>query len=281
MSGALCSVCGVVLAKFWLDQGIELHPTCDRSAMFEAIPGADPLKHELTQIILWADEHSERSMQGPPGPSELGDPCDRKLGMKIAGLPKINMAMDPWAAIVGTSIHAWIEGAVLAYQRAGMGQDWLTEQTVQVDPMIYGHADLYQISRKRVVDVKSYGTTVHAKLKKGEVPPGYKPQVMLYGMGYENSGIPVEEVSLFFVPRAGWLSDAMVFTWPYDRAIAQAALDRMYGLAGRLIELDIMNQPQRWDDIQATPSGQSCAYCPFFRPTEPGHGPDASGCPGR
>jgi hypothetical protein len=191
------------------------------------------------------------------------------------------MAMDPWAAIVGTAVHAWIEDAVLAYQRAGMGSDWLTEQTVQVDPMIFGHADLYQISRKRVVDVKTYGSTMHAKLKKGDVPPGYKTQLQLYGMGYENSGIPVDEVSLYFVPRAGWLSDAMVFTYSYDRAIAQAALDRTYAIAARLMELDIMNQPQRWIEIEATPSGQSCAYCPFFQPRDVDLGPDASGCPGR
>jgi hypothetical protein len=249
--------------------------------MFEAIPGADPLKFELSEIILWADRHSERSLQGPPGPSELGDPCDRKLGMKIAGLQKVNMSMDPWAAIVGTAVHKWIETAVLAFQAAGMGSDWLTEQTIQIDPMIQGHADLYHIPSQRVVDVKTYGSTMAAKLKKGEVPEGYFKQLQLYGMGYENSGIPVKQVSLYFVPRAGWLSDAKIFTYPYDRSVAQAALDRMYGLAYRLMELDIVNQPQRWLEVPATPSGQGCTYCPFFRPSEMDIGPSDNGCPGR
>lgn len=281
MSGELCSVCGVVVDRFWLDQGIDLHPTCDRSAMFGTLPHADPLKQELAEIILWADGHSDRSLQGPPGPSELGDPCDRKLAMKIAGLPKINTAMDPWAAIVGTAVHAWIEKAVLKFQAAGMGSDWLTEQTVQVDPMIQGHADLYQISRKRVVDVKTYGSTMHTKLKKGEVPEGYITQLQLYAMGYENSGIPVEQVSLYFVPRAGWLSDALVFTYPYDQDRAKKALARMYELANRLLQLDILNNPHRWLEIPATPTGQGCAYCPFFRPSEADLGPDSTGCPGR
>jgi hypothetical protein len=249
--------------------------------MFEPIPGADPLKFELTEIILWADRNSERSLQGPPGPSELGDPCDRKLAMKIAGLEKVNLAMDPWAAIVGTAIHAWIERAVLRFQAAGQGSDWLTEQTLNIDHMITGHADLYQISRKRVVDVKSYGSTMASKLKKGEVPEGYFKQVQLYGMGYENSGIDVNEVSLFFVPRAGWLSDAKVFSYPYDRSVAQAALDRMYRIGGRLLELDITNHPDRWDQIPATPSGPSCAYCPFFRPVDDGSVAGMWGCPGR
>ena len=67
-------------------------------------PHATALKHELSQVILWNEHNAPRSLQRAIGPSELGDPCDRKLAYRIAGIEPVNFG-DPWPAIVGTSIH--------------------------------------------------------------------------------------------------------------------------------------------------------------------------------
>jgi hypothetical protein len=247
---------------------------------FQDVPGEDPLKHELTDVFLWAERNSPRSKQMAPGPSELGDPCDRRLGMKLAGLATVNKRMDPWPAIVGTAIHSWSERAVLAYQEATGSRNWLTEQKLDVDPMISGHSDLYYIPRGAVVDLKSAGTDAMKKIMAQGPPEGYITQIHLYGLGYENAGIPVNEVALVFVPRNGWLGDMRAYAWPYDRSIAERALERMYRLAGRLMELDIVNNPQRWIEIEASP-GRNCVWCPFFDPRDPERGPGVDGCGGR
>lgn len=282
MSGALCRRCGVVLDPVHLKEGYDVHPLCDRKALmeFHDIPGEDPLRQELTDIFLWAERNSPRSKQMAPGPSEIGDPCDRRLGMKIAGLATVNERMDPWPAIVGTAIHSWSEKAVLAFQEATGSRNWLTEQVVELDPMIQGHSDLYHIPRSAVVDLKTAGTDAMKKIISNGPPEGYITQVQLYGMGYENSGVPVKEVALAFVPRNGWISQMRVYSWPYDRSLAEEALARMYRIASRLMELDILNQPQRWIELEATP-GRNCAWCPFYSPREPDRGPGADGCGGR
>lgn len=282
MSGALCRRCGVVLDPVHLQEGYDVHPLCERPLRmdFQDIPGEDPMRQELTDIFLWAERNSPRSKQMAPGPSEIGDPCDRRLGMKIAGLATVNERMDPWPAIVGTAIHSWSEKAVLAFQEATGSRNWLTEQVVELDPMIQGHSDLYHIPRSAVVDLKTAGTDAMKKIISGGPPEGYITQVQLYGMGYENSGVPVKEVALAFVPRNGWISQMRVYSWPYDRSLAEEALARMYRIANRLMELDILNQPQRWIELEATP-GRNCAWCPFYSPREPDRGPGADGCGGR
>lgn len=279
---ALCHRCGVVLDPVHIKEGFDVHPICDKKALleFQDVPGEDALKHELTNMFLWAERNSPRSKQVAPGPSEIGDPCDRRLGMKIAGLPVFNKRMDPWPAIVGTAIHSWSEKAVLTFQRATGVRDWLTEQVVELDPMIQGHSDLYHIPRSAVVDLKTAGTDAMKKIHLHGPPEGYITQVHLYGLGYENSGIPVKEVALAFVPRNGWLSDMRVYSWPYDRSLAEAALARMYRIAARLLELDILANPHRWIEIEPTP-GRNCAWCPFYDPREPDQGPGADGCGGR
>lgn len=283
MAGALCSKCGMVLDKVLIEMGLELHPMCDKKALFGEPDGEDPIKSELIDMILWADGNSARSLQVAIGPSELGNPCDRAVGYRMAGVAEPNNRTDPWPAIVGTAIHQWTEKAVNAYEDAHpdpRGRRWLTEQKVRPDPLVTGHSDYFHQPRNMVVDLKTAGRDVMRRIHKEGPPIGNQVQVQLYGLGYEKLGFTVKEVALAFVPRAGWLSDMYVWTQPYDRSAAEGALARMYGIGHRLIELDVMNQPHRWEMVESTPS-KSCGYCPFMNVRDADRGADGTGCGGR
>jgi hypothetical protein len=241
-------------------------------------PLASALKQELTDIITWTDRESPRSRQVMVGPSELGDPCDRRLAYRLAGTPDVNVFMDPWPAIVGTAVHSWCEDAVDRYQSEVKDLGWQTEMRVQPDPMVHGRCDLYKPGI--LVDLKTGGPDMMRKVHKDGPPEGYKVQVQLYGLGHENAGRVVDSVALAFLPRSGWLGDMYVWTAPYDRSVATAALERMYRIAYKLLELDIETNDHRFQMIDATP-GDSCVFCPMFNKRL--HGDIAAsrnGCPG-
>lgn len=239
------------------------------------------LKKRLSDIIAWADANSPRSLQVAIGPSELGTPCDRQLAYRLAGWAEVNASMDPWPAIVGTAVHSWTEASVQKFMARSGSHDWLTEVELDPDPLVRGHSDLYQISTGTVVDLKTCGTNALRKIQKEGPSPEHEAQVQLYGLGHRRAGRPVTTVALVFVPRAGWLRDMYVWSAPYDESVAVAALDRMYALAYRLIEMDVQRYPSRFSDITATP-GDACTFCPFYNPTsDPDTTANHLGCPGR
>jgi hypothetical protein len=265
--------------------GMVTHPSCDFMASERPATITDPvalaLKAELTEIIQWAQRTSPRSLQLAVGPSELGNPCDRRLAYRVAGYPTVNTGMDPWPSIVGTSIHSWTENAVKRFMNETGVHDWLTEVRLEPDPMVPGSSDLYKISEAMVVDLKTAGTDVFRRVKKDGPSEGYKIQTHLYGLGHERAGRPVRKVALVIVPRAGWLKDMYVWCAPYERAVAENAIARVYQLGAQLIEKDILNNPHRFQDFEASP-GDACVWCPFFlRHTEPDQGASGLGCPGR
>lgn len=249
--------------------------------------GDDPLnvalKQEITEMVLWAENSSPRSQQRAIGPSELGDPCDRQVAYRIAGTPEINVFRDPWPAIVGTAVHAWLQKAVDAYQESHylpQGPAWMTELGVQPDLLVQGHSDVYNSRTQSVVDWKTAGVDAMRKYRKA-VPPGYITQIQLYGLGHSRAGRPVKDVVLVFLPRSGWLGDMFIHREPYDETVALAALERMYRLGSRLIDLDIETNPHRFAQIEATP-GDSCVWCPLFnKDLEPDTAASDKGCPGR
>lgn len=277
----ICLVCNEKLGPIWYDFGTHGMCQSDLEGPLAAL-GAD-LKKQLTEIILWADRNSDRSLQEAIGPSEIGTPCDRKLAYKLAKNPEVNQVRDPWAAIVGTSVHHWLEAAVNRYQDSVFSDgkpDFLTEKDVQVDPLVPGHVDLYRQSTESVIDYKTAGPDVMKKIRTGGPPAGYKIQTHLYGLGYSNAGRSVKHVQLVFLPRAGFLRDAYVWSDIYRPNVAQAALARMYGIKKGIEQIDIWNNPQVYDKIPAV--ADHCGYCPFYRKAGLMDGTEATdqGCPG-
>jgi hypothetical protein len=253
---------------------------------FTKLPGPSPaataIKHELSKIILWNEQNAPRSRQRTVGPSELGHACDRRLAYRIAGADAVNLNADPWPSIVGTSVHDWLERAVNRYQQTVEDLSYMTELRVYPDPMVKGRSDIFKLSSGTVLDWKTAGPDVMRKLKlHHDVPEGYKIQVQIYGLGHRRAGRTVNDVALVFLGRTGWLNDMYVWHAPYDEAVAMAALDRMYRIGLQLIELEIENNPHRYQLIDAAP-GDSCVWCPFFnRDKDPDIAADQFGCPGR
>lgn len=252
---------------------------------FAKLPGPDPaaaaLKQELSKIILWNEHNAPRSKQQAIGPSELGVECDRRLAYRIAGATPINTDMDPWPAIVGTSIHDWLERAVNRYQEKVKNLGYLTETRVYPDDLVKGKSDLYHGPSGTIIDHKSAGVDVMRKVRKGVIPVSYRTQINVYGLGHKRAGREVKNVCLVFYPRSGWLSDIEVIIEPYDEALALKALKRLYDLGDRLLDMKIWDNPQRYQLIEAVP-GDGCVWCPFFSAEKNIEiAADEKGCPGR
>ncbi len=274
-----CVVCGNDLMQY--DPNIFVHPLCDPFNLEGEDPEVELIKSEITDIIRWADQNSPRSLQTDLGPSELGSPCDRRLGYRMAAVGKCNRKFDPWAAIVGTAIHSWLEKAVDDWCAAHDSVDWITEKELRISDVITSHVDLLKVSRGTIIDHKTGGPEVMKKVRKDGPPIGYKIQTMVYGYAYEQAGYKINKVALVFYPRSGWLKDMYVWVAPYDRAIAERALARPPAIATTLIGLDVLSNPHRWEQVPAEPSND-CGWCPWYNPDLTAEdGASDRGCPGK
>lgn len=242
-------------------------------------PIADRIGEEIRELIRWAADSSPRSLQAVPGPSELGDPCDRRLAYRLAGSPSFNNRPDPLAAVVGTGLHSWLEQAVLRFNQTFSDNTLIPETHLQIDPIVRGTSDLYHRELRCVIDYKGAGADVIKKAAADGPTEGYKIQTHLYGYGYEQAGLPVDFVALVYIPRAGTLKGIHVWVDRYQAAIAEEALKRMYRVGEELLALG--DDYGRFDKITAAPDSKRCWYCPFWGEDMLTGATPEYGCPGR
>lgn len=277
-----CTICGTPLDPVLEKSGT--HPTCFPFAeLDEGDPFATMIKTKLIDVIRWADSRSPRALQEMIGPSEIGTPCDRRIGYRVAQVPEINTDHDNWPAIVGTSVHNWMESAMNAWMRAHDSRAWSTEQTLYIDDFVKGHSDLYSHEHQAVIDYKTAGPDVMRKVRKEGPSEGYQIQTHVYGYGFERIGHTVKKVCLVYLPRAGWMRDMYVWCDDYRPEIAIGSMNRLYQIAQQVVELEISidGNSHRWEQIDAFPSND-CGWCPMYdRGRDPERGADATGCPGR
>lgn len=275
---SVCAVCGQPLDEPMANLGMLSHPSCSVTGMPGeqdipasvnpfTTPGDSPLgdlaadiKAEMMTMVRMYEEFTPRKMQQALGPSDLGIECDRRLAYKIAGITGHNMG-DPWAAFVGSSIHARLETVVRKYAER-TGGTWLIEQQVIVTPLIKGRADL--VHDDMVIDIKSASPDVMRKLPDTGPRASYLPQIHSYAYGLNGAGHTINRVAFVFVPRSGRLDDMYVWADDYRPDIAEAALRRVYSFARRLGELDVVNNPDLWESVPAKPDYLWCQYCPLF-----------------
>lgn len=276
----LCFKCGKLIT--YTEPGLDPHyhltcgPNLTQVQLYADPAGTesfnDMMQRDLTEVIRWAHDAQPRTRQVMVGPSELGDPCDRKLAYRIAGVSTLNTRLDPWPATVGTAVHTWLERAVNRFQREAGEVRWLTETTVSVDDLVTGHVDLYDLETATVWDFKTLNSANLKKYREEGPPDNYRIQVQLYGKGMIRAGRPVKRVGLIGLPRSGWLSGMWVWSEVYDDRIAAQALSRMYSIAEQVLELAVDDHPEQITAIEANPT-QLCTLCEFYRPDWPG------GCP--
>lgn len=236
------------------------------------------LRDMLIDVILAHEKSRPRSMQTKLGPSEIGEPCPRKLAYKLSGFPEPESYVDdPWYAIMGTAVHTHI-GSVLDWENSmaeTQGHDpiWLVEQrvTVRVGPdgvELDGSMDAYSFRLRRPVDHKLVGKTNHDKYRRHGPPLDYKVQINAYGVGAVNRGLPVEKVSIAFYPRFEYLSKALyVWTEKFDPDLVDRALQRVDIITALVRELNPLADPYLFTKIKKVPS-DNCRLCPWLKPGE-------------
>lgn len=303
-----CHTCANPLDPTLVALGMISHPSCDpmpqeielTSPPAEMVPlptitpvnpkgGTCPspevakaVKDELTAILCWYEASRERSLQVALGPSEVGLECERELAYRIMGLtgPNLDRA-DPWPAFVGSAIHHRTEESIRRYEAAHpLAPKWNIEEKVYIIPgLIEGHADLNR--GQTLVDEKSAGRTVMAEVLKHGPPLKHKVQTNLYAYGLRTMGRDIRNVALVYVPREGYLRDMHVWAGPYDEAMALEYINRPYRVRDLLVQLQVQQYPQRWEQVPAKPSYMGCQYCPMWeRYAGPGVGATDKSCPG-
>lgn len=246
---------------------------------------------ELKDTVLRYAARMPRNVQRHLGPSELGHECDRMLVGKMAGSKhaSLNHVSDPWAAIVGTAIHAFLEDAFnwdnsdrLAMR--GYKHRWTTERKVCPDPDAIaphpGTADLYDHENFTLVDHKGQSEGMRAKLRLHGPPQHYYIQLMLYATGYMHAGYRVDRVALASWPRTkSSLDDMYVWEKTIDEADLAAVREVLRKTSVReQIAAEVKEGRMSVYDIPPTPSEAECIYCPLYRPQSARDG--LPGCPG-
>lgn len=253
------------------------------------------LLEELAPVLADYEASRPRSRQRHVGPSEVGTPCYRRLLYKIAGVPP-QRSVKPgvqWAAFQGTALHE-IMPAVLAHWNRSEPGRWLAEERVHPiagETVLSGRTDAYDTLHSEVVDWKLVGTstltevrslTPTGKERTPKIKPDYRVQAHTYGLGWKNAGRDVRSVRLVFLARTHSYWDSAEWSEPFDRAVADAAIQRYRQAEWEVGQLNLepiagidLSEPGVWAD---TPHevGDACGFCEFKR-----SGPaDGTGCPG-
>lgn len=264
MDEVLCLGCGKPMEV--AETGFHYHMWC--IPHFTPIPGFKgmsaydlEIREDVIEVVRWADANRSRSKQVALGCSEVGHPCDRRLAYRIAATPGSGYSNDPWPAVVGTAVHAWMEDAVRLFQEAHGLDHWVTEMEVLPSPIVKGHTDLYDARRKLVLDWKFPSPDNLRKMRDEGPSQQYVTQVQLYGLGHVNAGREVQRVGICAMGRQGWLKDAWVWTTEFDIVAARKSLDRIYSIGKTLMDADL-SDPVVWQQIQAAPS-RLCSWCPY------------------
>lgn len=240
----------------------------------------EQIRAELVGVIEAAILGAPRSHQAKVGPSEIGTPCDRRLGYRVLGTEKVN-DRPGWRPTVGTAVHSWLADTFAVANRAWREQTgieatrWLVEMRVDVGDDITGSCDLYDRQTATLIDWKIVATTTLRSAKASGPSEQYRTQAHLYGRGWGRRGLPVDRVGIFYLPSSGELSEGHLWTEAYDETVATAALERLgriQALAAAFGEKAIAVLPTEVDE-------SACRYCPWFMPaatdlTEACPGPD-------
>jgi hypothetical protein len=220
---------------------------------------------ELKDVVRHYEASRPRSRQRDLGPSEAGSPCSRRLAYRLLGAHGVNSDSDPWPAIVGTSVHSWLEKAF-----SSNPERYDTEVKVELPTYMRGTVDLIDKETKTVIDHKVLGLTSLKEFKAHGPSDQYRTQVHLYACGLRLAGYDIEHVAIAAWSRSGWLKDAHYWSEPYNEALVEAALRRIDALR----QVTAIGR----DALPLIPTADAkCTWCPFYVPAVTDV---TEGCPG-
>ena len=139
MSG--CLVCHEPLIEY---AGIKVHPGCETNPDIAAT--------EIFQMVEASIVGQPRSQQRRIGPSEMGVPCDRRIGYRLAGVDPVNDRGAAWKPYVGTAVHEQMANIFAKAELERFQADnntsprWLVEERVSVGEIgeteiMFSHVD--------------------------------------------------------------------------------------------------------------------------------------------
>jgi hypothetical protein len=254
--------------------GLGLHPACPAVESDPELVAA-----EVFTIVKDALLGSERSSQTRIGPSEMGHPCSRRVGHKLAGTPALVSKSVAWKPEVGTMIHAALAEIMAAHEiRSGdeLTPRWHVEERVTVGTVcgedITGTCDLFDSHGGIVIDWKTTSPAMLKRYRSSGPGDSYRTQAHLYGRGWQNAGHAVRHVMVIWLVRDGEYTDRHVWTEPYDE---QAALDALERIETIRLALDAHGPAAVLPLLPVVES--YCQNCDYFR-----RGEDdlTLGCPG-
>jgi hypothetical protein len=177
-------------------------------------PWASRYAGELRRVFTEHAARAPRSLQLHLGPSELGVACDRQVAGKMAGLPPRTTS---WTRGRRSAAPRCTPGPADAFVadnvRTGLLRWVASSASSPPHPNHPGTADLYDAVEQAVVDHKFLGETSMAKIRRAEGPPRkYVVQLLLYGLGYRRSGLPVRRVAVAAYPATAASLDGL-YVW--------------------------------------------------------------------
>ena len=228
------------------------------------------------QLIRELSKPSPRDRQRKVGPSELGDLCELCLAEKLLGIHE-DENNHPLAPMIGTAFHLYLENVI------GL-KGYLKETKVTVGAIdgygdISGTCDGFDVATGHVVDykmlskkkIKAFSSATF--FNEQQEPEFYSDsrtelqlkkyfyQMMLYGLGMENSGHEVNYCSLVLFPRDCTIESVLQAShelcFKYDRQAALNVLER----ANQIFQWADENR----DHIGELDSHPGCYYCAFKR----------------
>ncbi|MFJ8791431.1 hypothetical protein [Streptomyces sp. NPDC102462] len=244
------------------------------------------LAERIAALIVDTARNAPRSLQKRLGPSEVGDPCERRLTYKLLDWPRAAGESDPAASIIGTGFHTWMEEAFERKQTTlpdGRPRYKVEERVTVYDSpieaaIVAGSTDLFDRLTGTVWDWKLVGHTSQDEYRRKGPGPQYRTQAHLYGLGQENAGETVKRVAICFVGRYHELR-VHVWTEPYDRQVALDGLARLDRIRARLTNTAAAASdygPGWWTQIPTSEQAK-CRFCEWFKP---GSTDLTVGCPG-
>nr|DAM78703.1 MAG TPA: Exonuclease [Caudoviricetes sp.] len=227
-------------------------------------------------IIRELTKPSERDKQRKVGPSELGDLCERCLAEKLLGVHEEEKTHS-LAPMIGTAFHLYLENTIGL--EGYLKETKVTVGTIEGYGSIRGTADGFDIETGHVVDykvlskkkIKAFSSATFFNeyrepefysdsMTEGQLKKYYY-QMMLYGLGMENTGYDVHHCSLVLFPRDCTVESVMSASYElcfkYSREAALNVLER----ANQIFKWATNNR----DNLGELDSHAGCYYCTFKR----------------
>lgn len=229
-----------------------------------------PVEADLVATIETWIRRAPRTLQKRIGPSEVGIPCDRRVGLILAGAEHVNDRGIPWKPFVGTALHSEV-GMIFevdAYDGKPNAARWAVEAKVAVGAIngvdIDGTTDLFDRQTGTAVDWKFTTRNKLREYRRNGPGDQYRIQAHTYGRGWAEQGHDVAEVAIFFWTRDGEFHDRYFWSEPYDEQVALDALARATDIAQTVDALGLEVA------LPLLPTADAyCLYCPWYDPAAP------------